>query len=138
MAVHSFKSIGEIQEAKTDAEREMIRAKVLEESRTFDTYVRKAVQNNNAEARKNALLDLESLHEFKRSHPTVEVRHISWPLASYSTFIACIPTNSNPRLAFHSTLSSGWGSRRCKSRAFGNGCCRAWNVISKPAIQLAH
>ena len=73
MAVHSFRSIEEIQEAKTDGEREAVRAKVLAESRAFDTHVRSALQNKDAAARKKALLELESLYEFKRSHPTVEV-----------------------------------------------------------------
>lgn len=73
MAVHSFRSIEEIQEAKTDEEREAVREKVLAESRAFDTHVRRAVQNKDAGARRKALLELESLYEFKRSHPTVEV-----------------------------------------------------------------
>lgn len=73
MAVHSFRSIEEIHEAKTDGEREAVKAKVLAESRAFDTHVRRAVETNDAGARRKALLELESLYEFKRSHPTVEV-----------------------------------------------------------------
>jgi hypothetical protein len=74
MAVHSFRSIEEIQEAKTEAEREAVRAKVLAESRAFDAHIRRAVQHEDPVARRKALLDLQSLYEFKRSHPTVEVR----------------------------------------------------------------
>ncbi|KAL2784691.1 Extradiol ring-cleavage dioxygenase, class III enzyme, subunit B [Aspergillus keveii] len=72
MAVHSFASIEEIRNAPTEEEREATRAKVLAESRTFDTHLRAAVTKRNAEERKNALLKLEELYEFKRSHPTVE------------------------------------------------------------------
>jgi aromatic ring-opening dioxygenase catalytic subunit (LigB family) len=74
MAVHSFASIEEIRNAPTEEEREATRAKVLAESRTFDTHLRAAVTKRNAEERKNALLKLEELYEFKRSHLTVEVR----------------------------------------------------------------
>lgn len=81
MAVHSFPSIGEIQEAETDERREAIRAKVLAESRTFDTHVRNAVQKKDAGERKKSLLELESLYEFKRSHPTVEVSMSSAPFS---------------------------------------------------------
>ena len=77
IAVHSFTSIGEIYDAETEEERDIVRAKVLAESRLFDTRIREAVQKNNAAERKKALLELESLPEFKRSHPTVEVR-IAW------------------------------------------------------------
>ncbi|KAG7286906.1 hypothetical protein NEMBOFW57_006406 [Staphylotrichum longicolle] len=73
MAVHSFRSIDEIREAKTEEEREAVRAKVLAESKTFDAHIRSAVQHRDAGARRKALLELESLYEFKRSHPTVEV-----------------------------------------------------------------
>lgn len=73
MAVHSFDSIGEIQRAVSDEERQAVRDKVLAESRTFDTELRKAVTKRDAAERKAALLKLEKLHEFKRSHPTVEV-----------------------------------------------------------------
>jgi aromatic ring-opening dioxygenase catalytic subunit (LigB family) len=74
MAVHSFASIDEIRSAPTEEEREATRAKVLAESRAFDTHLREAVTKRSAEERKKALLKLEELYEFKRSHPTVEVR----------------------------------------------------------------
>jgi hypothetical protein len=73
MAVHSFASIGEIHQAKTDEEKQAVRNKVLAESRTFDTELRKAVTKRDAAERKAALLQLKKLYEFKRSHPTVEV-----------------------------------------------------------------
>ncbi|KAL2841007.1 Extradiol ring-cleavage dioxygenase, class III enzyme, subunit B [Aspergillus pseudoustus] len=72
MAVHSFASIAEIREAPTDEEREARRAKVLAESKTFDRYLRQAVTKRSAKERSEALLKLEELFEFKRSHPTVE------------------------------------------------------------------
>ncbi|KAJ5177640.1 uncharacterized protein N7500_000339 [Penicillium coprophilum] len=72
MAVHSFASIDEIIDAPTEEEREVIRAKVLDESRAFDTHLRAAVTKKNAKERNEALLKLETLYEFKRSHPTVE------------------------------------------------------------------
>ncbi|SPO06182.1 uncharacterized protein DNG_08871 [Cephalotrichum gorgonifer] len=72
MAVHSFASIGEIQDAKSDEERKAAREKVLVESRAFDTSLREAVSKRDAGERKKALLGLEDLYEFKRSHPTVE------------------------------------------------------------------
>ncbi|KAL4872604.1 hypothetical protein BDV12DRAFT_182944 [Aspergillus spectabilis] len=72
MAVHSFTSIGEIRDAPTDEEREATRAKVLAESRAFDTYLREAVTKRSANERNEALLKLVDLYEFKRSHPTVE------------------------------------------------------------------
>lgn len=75
MAVHSFASIAEIHNAGTE-EREEAREKVLAESRTFDTELRNAVTKTDAVERRQALLKLESLHEFRRSHPTVEVRII--------------------------------------------------------------
>lgn len=71
MAVHSFESIGEIYSSSEEA-REAATAKVLAESKTFDTALRKAVTIEDPVDRKKALLDLESLPEFKRSHPTVE------------------------------------------------------------------
>jgi hypothetical protein len=74
MAVHSFASIDEIRNASTEEEGEATRAKVLAESRAFDTHLREAVTKKNAEERKKALLKLQELYEFKRSHPTVEVR----------------------------------------------------------------
>ena len=73
MAVHSFRSIEEIYEAKEGEERDAVRAKVLVESKAFDASIRKAVAQEDPAARRKALLDLESLYEFKRSHPTVEV-----------------------------------------------------------------
>ena len=73
MAVHSFPSIGEIHAAPTEEERDEIRRKVLEESKTFDTHLRKALAKKDAAERKAELLKLEFLYEFKRSHPTVEV-----------------------------------------------------------------
>ncbi|KAJ5951942.1 uncharacterized protein N7479_010355 [Penicillium vulpinum] len=72
MAVHSFNSIDEIIDAPTEEEREATRAKVLTESRVFDTKLRAAVTKKNAKERNEALLQLETLYEFKRSHPTVE------------------------------------------------------------------
>lgn len=76
MAVHSFASIEEIIDAPTEEEREATRAKVLTESRVFDTHLRAAVTKRDAKERNQALLKLETLYEFKRSHPTVEVRSI--------------------------------------------------------------
>lgn len=72
MAVDSFVSIGEIHQARKDEGRE-IRKKVLADSREFDTELRYAVTKQHAGERR---LALESLHEFRRSHPTstVEVR----------------------------------------------------------------
>lgn len=81
MAVHSFASIEEIVDAPTEEEREATRAKVLAESRAFDTHLRAAVTKRDAKERNQALLKLETLYEFKRSHPTVEVRSIK----SYTT-----------------------------------------------------
>ncbi|KAI0133181.1 Extradiol aromatic ring-opening dioxygenase [Hypoxylon sp. NC0597] len=72
MAVHSFPSIAEIRDAPSDEEKEIARQKVLKESRTFDTHLRAAVTKRDAAERKKALLELESLPEFRRSHPTVE------------------------------------------------------------------
>lgn len=74
MAVHSFASIDEIRSAKTEEEKASIHAKVLKESRDFDTFLRDALKKNDPTERAEALLKLESRHEFKRSHPTVEVR----------------------------------------------------------------
>ena len=71
MAVHSFESLGEIH-AASEQEREAATAKVLAESKTFDTALRQAVTIEDPVQRKEALLKLESLPEFKRSHPTVE------------------------------------------------------------------
>ncbi|CAI7582787.1 unnamed protein product [Penicillium discolor] len=72
MAVHSFASIEEIIDAPTEEEREATRVKVLTESRVFDTHLRAAVTKRDAKERNQALLRLETLYEFKRSHPTVE------------------------------------------------------------------
>ncbi|KAI1764069.1 Extradiol ring-cleavage dioxygenase, class III enzyme, subunit B [Hypoxylon sp. FL1150] len=72
MAVHSFASIGEIHAAPSEAARDAAREKVLTESRTFDTHLRAAVAQRSAAERKKALLELERLPEFRRSHPTVE------------------------------------------------------------------
>lgn len=75
MAVHSFASLEEIQQAPTENERNKIREKVLLESISFDNSIRGALANKNAADRKAALLKLENLFEFKRSHPTVEVSY---------------------------------------------------------------
>ncbi|KAJ5355951.1 hypothetical protein N7517_010560 [Penicillium concentricum] len=72
MAVHSFDSIDEIIDAPTEEAREATRVKVLAESRAFDTHLRAAVTKKDAKERNEALLKLETLYEFKRSHPTVE------------------------------------------------------------------
>ncbi|KAI1651661.1 Extradiol ring-cleavage dioxygenase, class III enzyme, subunit B [Daldinia loculata] len=72
MAVHSFSSIAEIQDAPSDEARELARQRVLKESRDFDTHLRAAVAKRDATERRGALLQLESLPEFRRSHPTVE------------------------------------------------------------------
>ncbi|KAJ9150376.1 Extradiol aromatic ring-opening dioxygenase [Pleurostoma richardsiae] len=72
MAVHSFDSIAEIRQAVSDEEQEAAKAKVLAESKAFDLELRNAVTKRNAAERKAALLKLEDLYEFKRSHPTVE------------------------------------------------------------------
>ena len=135
MAVHSFASIAEIQEAKTDEERERVRAKVLEESRAFDTYLREAVQNHNAEERKKALLDLESLYEFKRSHPTVEVRHTLPPFPIFDILLRRPAlTEISDIIALHPTSSNSWRSRRCEGCALRSRHCRAWNVVSKSTL----
>ena len=55
-----------------DDARELVREKVLAESRAFDTHLRAAVMKHGAAERKKALLALEALPEFRRSHPTVE------------------------------------------------------------------
>lgn len=73
MAVHSFASIEEIHQAADPEEKEIRRAKVLNETITFDARLQTALKIQNAVERRKALLDLEALHEFKRSHPTVEV-----------------------------------------------------------------
>ena len=72
MAVHSFSSIDEIRSAP-DASRNDIRAKVLAESTSFDRSIRAALSVTDSKERNAAILRLEDLYEFKRSHPTVEV-----------------------------------------------------------------
>ncbi|KAJ5199747.1 Extradiol ring-cleavage dioxygenase class III enzyme subunit B [Penicillium cf. griseofulvum] len=72
MAVHSFASIAEITNAPTEEEREATQALVISKSRTFDTNLRAAVTKKDAKKGAEALLKLETLYEFKRSHPTVE------------------------------------------------------------------
>ena len=73
MAAHSFASIAEIGQATTDEERASTRDKVIRETRTFDKHIRNALAIQNSAKRREALLNLEQLFEFKRSHPTVEV-----------------------------------------------------------------
>lgn len=72
MAVHSFASLAEIAAETTAAGRAATTAKVLQESRTLDDRIRAATTIRNADERRAALLALEPLYEFKRSHPTVE------------------------------------------------------------------
>lgn len=72
MAVHSFASIGEIHAASAQ-ERGAVREQVLRESEKFDASIRAAIAHVSEDDRTTALLRLESLAEFKRSHPTVEV-----------------------------------------------------------------
>ncbi|KAI1495437.1 Extradiol ring-cleavage dioxygenase, class III enzyme, subunit B [Biscogniauxia marginata] len=72
MAVHSFASIEEIHQARSEEEKDEATQKVLAESRVFNTQLRDAVTKRNAANRKAALLKLESIYEFRRSHPTVE------------------------------------------------------------------
>jgi hypothetical protein len=76
MAVHSFASIDEIRSALSEEKREATSAKVLAESRAFDTHLREAVTKRAAKERREGLLKLTELYEFKRSHPTVEVRTV--------------------------------------------------------------
>ncbi|KAI1462350.1 Extradiol ring-cleavage dioxygenase, class III enzyme, subunit B [Annulohypoxylon moriforme] len=71
MAVHSFPSIASIRDAPSEAARAATREKVLTESRAFDTALRTALSKLASERRK-ALLELEKLPEFRRSHPTIE------------------------------------------------------------------
>ena len=73
MAVHTFASLEEIRAAKTDAERHVLVQKCTHESRTLDNAIRDAVAIQEPKKRTEALLNLEKLYEFKRSHPTVEV-----------------------------------------------------------------
>ncbi|CAK7214817.1 hypothetical protein SCUCBS95973_002262 [Sporothrix curviconia] len=72
MAVHSFASLAEIAAETTDTGRAAARNKVLQESRALDGHIRAATALRSADERREALLALESLYEFKRSHPTVE------------------------------------------------------------------
>ncbi|XDG02211.1 hypothetical protein ABKA04_001826 [Annulohypoxylon sp. FPYF3050] len=72
MAVHSFPSIASIRNALSDAARDATREKVLAESRAFDTAIRAAVLIKDSKERRKALLELEQLPEYRRSHPTVE------------------------------------------------------------------
>ncbi|KAL1896339.1 hypothetical protein Sste5346_004724 [Sporothrix stenoceras] len=72
MAVHSFSSLAEIAAETTDEGRAATTAKVLQESRTLDDQIRAATLLQNGDERRAALLALEPLYEFKRSHPTVE------------------------------------------------------------------
>ena len=75
MAVHSFESLHEIRDAPTEEAKKTIAAKVFKESRDLDTHIRNALKKLGSAERTKALLDLESLPEFKRGHPTVEVSH---------------------------------------------------------------
>ena len=76
MAVHSFASIGEIRNAPDEKTRDAVREQVLAESKSFDDSIRQAFSISSAKERQAALLELEKLYEFKRSHPTVEVQFI--------------------------------------------------------------
>lgn len=73
MAVHSFESIGEIRQAADGKEKESKAEQVLRETRDFDNAIRQALAHDSYADRRTALLQLESLRDFKRSHPTVEV-----------------------------------------------------------------
>lgn len=89
MAVHSFASIDEIRSAPSEEKREATSAKVLAESRAFDTHLREAVTKRAAKERREGLLKLKELYEFKRSHPTVEVRTVYLSSATmYSYWIS--------------------------------------------------
>jgi 4,5-DOPA dioxygenase extradiol len=87
MAVHSFASIGEIRQASTEEDKRVAAKKILAESQAFDAHIREAVTIRDPKKRKEALLKLEDLYEFKRSHPTVEVR--PEPLVLILTFERC-------------------------------------------------
>lgn len=77
MAIHASKAIDEpVGHASSEEERKAIRAKVLTESKAFDTILRAAVTKKDAKERNEALLKLETLDEFKRAHPTIEVRSV--------------------------------------------------------------
>jgi 4,5-DOPA dioxygenase extradiol len=73
MAVHSFPSLEEIRAAANEEERADVIKKNTAESRTLDNAIRDAIAIEEPKKRTEALLDLEKLYEFKRSHPTVEV-----------------------------------------------------------------
>ncbi|KAI1655677.1 Extradiol ring-cleavage dioxygenase, class III enzyme, subunit B [Daldinia decipiens] len=66
MAVHSFRSIAEIRRAPSAGARELARQQVLGESRRFDAHLRAAVAKRDAAEGAEALLQLESLPEFRR------------------------------------------------------------------------
>jgi aromatic ring-opening dioxygenase catalytic subunit (LigB family) len=76
MAVHSFDSIEEIYTSKEEL-KEAARKHVLKESVNFDRALKGALSNVSAVERRAALLALEDLPEFKRSHPTVEVSNVA-------------------------------------------------------------
>jgi len=71
--VHTFASLEEIRAAKSEVERLELIKKCTHESRTLDDAIRDAVAIQEPKKRTEALLNLEKLYEFKRSHPTVEV-----------------------------------------------------------------
>lgn len=76
MAVHSFESMGEIWRLPQGAERSAKAEQVLRESQAFDAAIKDtfdSIKYPTYQQRVSALLALESLPEFKRSHPTVEV-----------------------------------------------------------------
>lgn len=73
MAVHSFPSIGEVFQAPKGPEQDAVRAKNLKEANDFEDQIRAALSHASVQERHQALLDLEKLPDFKRSHPTVEV-----------------------------------------------------------------
>lgn len=97
MAVHSFDSIGKIRAAPSEEARNTVRAKVLEESRAFDTHLRDAVAKRSAEERRKALLSLESLPEYRRSHPTVEVGSLT---RRFSNVLVADHRSSTSRLSW--------------------------------------
>ena len=71
MAVHSFPGIAEVQAASAE-DRPAVRERVRQEAAIFDAALRAAASRHGLAGRKQALLDLEKLPEFKRAHPTVE------------------------------------------------------------------
>lgn len=131
MAVHSFSSIGEIHQAEPE-KREEVRTKVLAESRTFDTELRNAVTKPNAVERRQALLALESLHEFRSSHPTVEVR-----VTTASGYIkGLLQYRLIPQLALHASPCGSWIGRGCICGSSWGRCCRAGHVIPQYSVQI--